>query len=154
MRAGKRAEQMRNRNTSNTRRHQHQTGRGFGLVEVLVVIVIIGILAVLLLPRLLGTQEPGKAVAKAINTPKGRAKQVAGAEYQGQINMAIQMYRQDHEDQNPQTLSDLKPYGVTDAMIVDPNTKEPVPYDPKTGKVGKGDASQLLGGGALPQIGN
>ncbi|MDX1934482.1 MAG: type II secretion system protein [Capsulimonadales bacterium] len=129
--------------------------RAFGLIELLVVAVIIAILASLLLPRLLGGTDP--VTKKRIVAPRERAKQVAGTEYIGQINLALQMYRQDHDDRNPETLLELKSYGVTDEMLLDPVTKRPLAYDPVTGRVGNsGGTAEIpnLGGGAnLPQIG-
>jgi hypothetical protein len=45
------------------------------------------------------------------------------------------MYKMDHDEQLPATLAELKPYGVTEQMIVDPNTKAPLNYDAATGIV-------------------
>jgi prepilin-type N-terminal cleavage/methylation domain-containing protein len=129
--------------------------QGFGLIEILIVIVILALLAVFLLPRLVGGKDP--VTKKTILAPKARAQQSAGAEYTSQINMAIQMYRQDHEEQNPPTLADLKTYGVTDEMLMDPVTKQPLAYDPQTGRVGNSngtaDMPNLGGGANIPQIG-
>jgi hypothetical protein len=75
------------------------------------------------------------AGGRKVPTPTQRAKITAGNEYIGQIQQAITMYKMDHDDQLPPTLSDLKPYGVTDQMMVDPNTKAPLNYDSVTGVV-------------------
>jgi prepilin-type N-terminal cleavage/methylation domain-containing protein len=128
---------------------------GFGLIEILVVVVIISILALIILPRLVGGKDP--LTQKTITSPRVRAKQAAGSEYISQINMAIQMYRQDHEEHNPPTLVELKPYGVTEEMMLDPVTQHPLPYDPDTGRIGNSNGTAEipnLGGGAnIPQIG-
>ena len=107
---------------------------GVGLIEILVVMVIIAVLALVLLPRLTGGQDAaGQRKAPA---PRERAQQAQGASYTQQINLAIQMYRDDNEGRNPPSLADLKPYKVTDEMIRDPVTHQPLPYDPETGVVG------------------
>jgi prepilin-type N-terminal cleavage/methylation domain-containing protein len=129
---------------------------GMGLIEILVVVVIIAILALVLIPRLTGGKD---ASGKKHTAPKERAQQAAGVEYIGQINQAITMYKMDHDDQLPPNLQALKTYGVTDQMIVDPATKQPLSYDPRTGVVGnsfgKSRGIDSLGGGqTLPQIGN
>ena len=126
------------------------------MIEILVVVVIIAVLAVFLLPRLLGGAKD--ANGKRIPAPKERAKYAASTEYIGQINQAITMYKMDHDDALPPTLADLKTYGVTQDMITDPVTKQPLSYDPKTGVVGNsmgksGGVDGLGGGGTLPQIG-
>ena len=129
-----------------------RTVRGWGLVEMLVVILIIAVLAALTLPRLLGGHDP--KTGKKIVAPKERAQQVVGVEYTQQINQAILMYKTDHEEQNPPTLADLKTYGVTSDMILDPVTHQPLAYDPHTGRVGNSNGVYSNGGGAnLPQIG-
>ncbi len=103
---------------------------GFGLIETLIVIVIIAVLALILIPRLTGA---GKTPAEKRKTPIGAAKNTAGIEYIGQINQAVMMYKQDNDDAYPPTLQALKRYGVTDEMMLDPVTKEPLAYNPQTG---------------------
>ncbi|MBC8103542.1 MAG: type II secretion system protein [Cytophagales bacterium] len=124
---------------------------GFGLIELLVVIVIIGILAAVLIPSLTGGGKD--ANGKRTLSPKERAKAVGTTEYIGQINQAIQMYRMDNEDRNPGSLAELKAYGVLEEMLVDQVTKQPLPYDPATGRVGNTNGPDSLGGvrgGKLP----
>ena len=130
-------------------RTDHQTSRraAFSLIEILVVIVIIAILAALLLPRLTGggKDSDGRPVA----APRERAQQTAGTSYAQQINMALQMYRDDNEGRNPPSLADLKRYGVADEMLRDPITGRPLSYDPRTGAVG---ASRDRGGAVPPTL--
>jgi len=133
------------------RRHK-RTRSGFSLIEILLVVVIIAVMAYFLLPRLLGGRDP--LTHKTIVAPRERAQQVVGVEYIGQLNQAIQMYRGDHDGQLPPSLTDLKAYGVTDEMLLDPVTRRPYPYDPQTGVIGKSNGPDSLGGGAnLPQVG-
>lgn len=107
--------------------------RAFGLIELLVVLVIIGILAAIVVPRLTkgGTDASGKRVL----APKERAQQTAGISYVSQIQQAITMYKMDNEERLPQSLSELKRYGVTDEMLIDPVSKQPLQYNPQTGEV-------------------
>jgi prepilin-type N-terminal cleavage/methylation domain-containing protein len=118
--------------------------RGFSLVEILFVVAILAVIAYFLLPHLLGGKDA--LTQKKIMAPKQRAEQVVGVTYTYQINQAIQMYRGDHDGQNPPTLADLKTYGVTDEMLLDPVTHQPLAYDPGTGVVGSsGGANVPLG---------
>ena len=139
---------MRNGRTFRGRRKD----TAFGLIEILVVLLIVMILAAAILPRYLsgGTDKNGKHVA----SPTERAHQAEGSEYIGQINQAILMYKNDHEDQNPPNLLALKSYGVMTEMLFDPNTHKPLAYDPQTGRVGNSNGVYSLGGGKnLPQVG-
>jgi len=108
--------------------------RGFTLVGTLITIAIIAVLAVFVV-RYVSGGGGVDAGGRKVPTPTQRARIAAGNEYISQIQQAITMYKIDHDDQLPPTLSDLKPYGVTDQMIVDPNTKAPLNYDPATGNV-------------------
>ena len=118
-------------------------GAGLGLIELLVVVVIILVLSGFLYTRLQGGKTPdGEKRA----TPTQRARQVEGSAYIGQINQAIAMYKMDHDGQNPPDLAALRSYGVTESMTKDPNTGQPLPYDPRTGRVG------APGGSALPRV--
>lgn len=127
--------------------------RGFSLIEILVVVVIICLMTLILVPRLLGrrSSDPKKP---APSTPIQRAHAAAGSEYIGQINQAIQMYRGDHNEENPPDLESLKSYGVLPQMVRDQNTGDLLPYNPTTGVVGNSNGPDSLGGGNnLPQIG-
>lgn len=135
----------------NTNALRQKPQSGFSLIEILIVALIIGILAAILIPRLThgGTDSAGKRIL----APKQRAQAVGTVEYIGQINQAIQMYRMDNEDRNPRALVELKKYGVTDEMLTDQVTKQPLPYDPVTGKIGNTNGPDSMGGvsgGKLP----
>lgn len=108
--------------------------RGFSLVGTLLTIAIIAVLAVFVVRYVSGGGGVDQAGRK-VPTPTQRARITAGNEYISQIQQAITMYKMDHDEQFPASLGDLKPYGVTDQMIVDPNTKAPLNYDPATGVV-------------------
>lgn len=112
-----------------TRKQKHI---GFGLIEILVVIVIIAVLALIMIPRLTGAGQKDKKK----RTPIQAAKDTAGISYTGQISQAIMMYKDDHDSQNPPNLQALKSYGVTDEMLLDQVTRQPLAYDPVTGVVG------------------
>jgi prepilin-type N-terminal cleavage/methylation domain-containing protein len=129
-----------------------QRQNGFTLIGTLIVIVIMGILAVILIPRLIsGGKDP--VTGKRTAPPRERAKQVETVMYIGQINQAIQMYRMDHDNQNPRALAELKAYGVTDEMMRDAVTHQPLPYNAQTGQVGKSTGPDGLGGGGnLPRV--
>jgi competence protein ComGC len=108
--------------------------RGFTLVGTLITIAIIAVLAIFVV-RYVSGGGGVDAGGRKVPTPTQRARIAAGNEYISQIQQAITMYKIDHDDQLPPALSDLKSYGVTDQMIVDPNTKAPLNYDPATGIV-------------------
>ena len=116
--------------------------RAFGLIEMLVVIVIIAVLALLLIPRLTGA---GKRPADKKRTPIGAAKTSVGVSYESQINQAILMYRQDNDNANPPNLQALRSQGITDEMLLDPVTHQPLAYNPATGAVGAAAQAQLSG---------
>jgi competence protein ComGC len=106
--------------------------RAGSLVEVLLVCGLLVGLAAFMYPRVIsaGKSDKNKGLA-----PTQRARQTEGIAYVKQIRDAIQMYRTDHNEQNPPSLQDLKPYGVTDAMMVDPVSKKPLAYNAETGEV-------------------
>jgi prepilin-type N-terminal cleavage/methylation domain-containing protein len=107
--------------------------RGFGLIEVLIVVAIMLILMALILPRYLGGKDA--LTGKKHSSPRERAQQVQGISYLGQIAQAIAMYKMDHDDQPPQSLSELKRYGVTPEMLIEPTSHKPYGYDPQTGRL-------------------
>jgi prepilin-type N-terminal cleavage/methylation domain-containing protein len=121
--------------------------RGFGLVELLFVVAILAVIAYFLLPHLLGGKDA--LTQKKIMAPKQRAEQVVGVTYTYQINQAIQMYRGDHDGQNPPDLAGLKAYGVTDEMMLDPVTHQPLTYDAQTGVVGNAAGANVPLGGQI-----
>ena len=107
--------------------------RAFSLIEILVVIVIIGILAAIVIPRLTGGGKD--ASGKPTLAPKQRAQQVGTISYVSQIQQAITMYKMDNEERLPANLQELKRYGVTDEMLIDSVSKQPLQYNPQTGEV-------------------
>ena len=107
--------------------------RAFSLVEMLVVVAILCVLAAIVLPRYLGGKDA--ISGKKIAAPKERAKAIEGVSYLGQINQALQMYKMDNDDRPPPSLAELKKYGVTPEMLLDPNSRQPYGYDPQTGQL-------------------
>ena len=106
--------------------------RAASLVEILVVAALIIGLSAWLFPKYLGG---GKATGNKGLSPVQRSRQAAGVSYVGQIRQAIAMYRMDHDDQVPPSLDDLRAYGVTPEMTLDPVSRAPLNYDPATGTV-------------------
>lgn len=107
--------------------------RVFTLIEILVVIVIIGILATIIIPRL--TRGGKDASGKRVLAPRERAQQVGTISYVSQIQQAIAMYKMDNDERLPGSLQELKRYGVTDEMLIDGVSKQPLQYNPQTGEV-------------------
>jgi len=108
------------------------------LIGLLVVILIIGILAATYYPRIAATHSAPADPP----TPIERAKGADCDLYVSQINEALAMYKDNNDNQSPRTLSDLKPYGVTDDIINAPGCT--FREDPQTGEVrdyGKGKGS-------------
>ena len=107
---------------------------GLGLIEVLVVLALLVVLAAFLYPRLAGGGRD--AAGQRVAAPRQRAQQAGGASYIAQINQAVSLYRMDNGGRNPPALRALKRYGVTDEMLLDPVTRQPLAFDPRTGRVG------------------
>ena len=107
--------------------------RLFSLIEILVVLVIIAVLATVLVPRLIGGGKD--ASGKRVLTHKQRAQQVGTISYVSQIQQAITMYKMDNEERLPTSLTELKRYGVTDEMLIDAVSKQPLQYNSQTGEV-------------------
>ena len=107
--------------------------RVFTLIEILVVVVILGILAAIVIPRLTGGGKD--AVGKRILAPKEKAQQVGTISYVSQIQQAITMYKMDNDERLPASLQELKRYGVTNEMLIDGVSKQPLQYNPQTGEV-------------------
>jgi competence protein ComGC len=104
---------------------------GFSLVEILVVVLIIMVLAAFLLPNYLGGKTPE---GKTIKSPINRAKGVECGSYLQQVRMAYQMATASDEIR-PQSVADLRPYGVSDSISKCPVGGEPYQLDPNTGTV-------------------
>jgi prepilin-type N-terminal cleavage/methylation domain-containing protein len=105
----------------------------FTLIEILVVIVIIGILATIIIPRL--TRGGKDASGKRVLAPREKAVQVGTISYVSQIQQAIMMYKMDNDERLPGSLQELKRYGVTEEMLIDGVSKQPLQYNPQTGEV-------------------
>ncbi|MGO8672185.1 MAG: type II secretion system protein [Capsulimonadaceae bacterium] len=99
------------------------------LIGLLVTLCIIGILAAMYIPRIADPHsQPGQPA-----TPMERAYGAACSEYEAQMNEAVTMYKSANDDRAPSSLSDLKPYGVTDDMIFAPGCHFQI--DPTSGTV-------------------
>lgn len=109
--------------------------RGFTLVEIMVVVVILGILAALIVPRVVGRADDARAVA---------AKQDVAA-----IMQALKLYRLDN-GRYPTTEQGLQ------ALVVKPQTDPPVAnwkqYLDKVPKDPWGNAYQYLNPGLRGEI--
>jgi flagellin-like protein len=83
------------------------------LIGMLVAIAIIVVLAAAMYPQMAANHSQAGDPA----TPKERAYNTACSEYESQMNQAAFMYKNDHDDQPPKSLNDLKKYGISDDMI-------------------------------------
>jgi flagellin-like protein len=83
------------------------------LIGLLITLAIIMILAAVYYPQIAADHsEPGQGA-----TPRERAYGAACSEYESQLNQAVFMYKNDHDDHPPRSLEELKAYGVTDDQI-------------------------------------
>ena len=95
------------------RRHLRQRGQ-WSLIGVLVSLAIIMILSAWYYAKILKPQ------AGSHNGAPASEQQAYGAAcglYVSQLNQAVLMYKQDHNEQPPTTFEQLKKYGVTDDML-------------------------------------
>ena len=108
-----------------------RASRGFSLIEILVVLVVLAILAAILLPNYLG----GKSMdGKTVKSPIKRAQSVECGSYLQQVRMAYQMATTTDE-MRPQSVADLRPYGVSDSISKCPVGGEPYQLDPRSGAI-------------------
>lgn len=121
----------------------------WSLVGTLVAVAILVLLAALYVPRLL---KPSSGPAAQQQTAIQKADGAACSEYVSQMNQAVMLYKQDHNDQPPTSIQDLTHYGVTDDMIHAPGCTYQM--DPATGNVtsGGGAGSSAPGGITIPNI--
>ena len=96
-------------------KHSRKMQRGqWSLIGTLVAVAILIALAAWLIPKYaLRHSESPKDPA----TPIERAHGAGCVDYTSQMNQAVELYKQDHDDQLPKSLDDLKQYKVTDEMI-------------------------------------
>lgn len=106
--------------------------RAFSLVEILVVLVVLCLLAAFLMPAYL---KGGKtAGGKKIDSPMQRGHAPECASNLSQIRQAYMMATTQDDEHKPQSLAELKRYGLTDSMLACPAGKEPYKFDPATGR--------------------
>ena len=93
-------------------RRASQRGQA-SLIGLLITIAIIMILAASYYPMIAADHStPGTSA-----TPRERAYGAACSEYESQLNQAVFMYKNDHDDRPPHSLEELKAYGVSDEQI-------------------------------------
>ncbi|BDI30681.1 hypothetical protein CCAX7_27320 [Capsulimonas corticalis] len=121
----------------------------WSLVGMLAALAILMILAATIVPQMAAEHsKPGEAA-----TPRERAYGSACSEYASQMNQAVQMYKADHDDRSPRSVTQLKKYGVTDDMIYAQGCSYQI--DPDTGTVtdvGGGRANNAPPPSAQPQL--
>jgi hypothetical protein len=103
-------------------------------------LVVVGILLALYL-MFLGPRrgEDGEVRPSVAKQSIDRSKDVAGSSNISQIQMAIDMYKNDNEGRPPGSLDELKKSayakGFPPEMWVDPVTQQPLVYDPVAGRI-------------------
>jgi competence protein ComGC len=107
--------------------------RAFSLVEILVVLVILMVLAAFLLPNYLGGAKDAKG--RKVEAPIQRAHSVECKNNLSQIRQAYTMATTTDENR-PQSVADLRTYGVSDSISKCPVGKEPYRLEPQSGRVG------------------
>lgn len=113
-----------------------QVRRAFSLIEILVTIAILTIIAAILLPRYL-KGGPRMSTGRTLEdeAPVQRAHGVECANALNQIRQAYTMATSQDEEHRPQSLADLRPYGISEKMTICPVGKEPYLFNPATGQV-------------------
>jgi hypothetical protein len=106
-----------------------ERGSAASMIEILFVAVIILFLAWFLIGR---TNKEGRTLPAQA---KRQAVSVVCRTNLNQIRTAITMYRDQNDDANPPSLSDLRDYGVDPGLLQCPVGKIPYVYDPATGTV-------------------
>ena len=111
------------------------------IVGLLVAIVIIVVLASYLFPKYLSgstvtrTGPDGKKTTTRVPAPRERAQGVACASNLSQCRQAYLMATSTGDEQKPQRLSDLKNFGVTEAIAKCPVGGEFYRLDPAAGRI-------------------
>jgi hypothetical protein len=98
-----------------------------GLIALIATIAIIAILAAIMYPKMAGKSEYD-AAGDQVGTPTAidEADDSVCITYQSQVADAVTMYKQDHNG-NPQSLDDLRKYGVTKEIAETPNCNFQLP---------------------------
>lgn len=133
-------------------KNRRQCGQ-WSLVGTLVALAIVAILSAWWYAKILKPQAGSHNGAPAAEQ---QAYGVACTEYQSQLSMAANMYKQDHNDRPPTNFEQLKKYGATDDLLHATGCQ--FQLDPSTGaitEIGHGLAAKnaqpiVLGGGAPP----
>ena len=120
-----------------TQQHYSSHHRGQSLIGLLVVVVILmGLYLTFLGPR---QGEDGEVRPSVARQSIDRSKEVAGGSNISQIQMAIDMYKNDNEGRPPASLEELKnssyAKGFPPEMWLDPVTQQPLVYNPTTGTI-------------------
>jgi len=110
--------------------------RAFSLVEILVTVAILTIIAAIILPRYLrGGPKTSTGRSLQDEAPVQRAHGVECANALNQIRQAYTMATSADEEHRPQSLADLKSYGISDKMTICPVGKVPYVFNSATGQV-------------------